>query len=111
MKNLRTNKLFIVLLIAVMMLTISTKVFATDTLVDPTQGSLQIEITKDEPSTSTQTPPTTQTPTTTPDTKTTTETKLPQTGDASDYAIFALIAVCVVVAIVAYKKVREYNKI
>lgn len=37
------------------------------------------------------------------------ETKLPQTGDASDYAIFMLIVVATVVAIYAYKKVREYN--
>ena len=36
-------------------------------------------------------------------------TSLPQTGDASDYAIFAVIAVAVVVAIYAYKKVRDYN--
>ena len=109
MKNLKTNKLLIVLLVAVMMLTICTKVFATDSLVDPTQGSQQIEITTDEPSTSTQTQ--TQTPTQTTETKTTTETKLPQTGDASDYVIFALVAVCIVVAVVAYKKVRDYNNI
>lgn len=37
------------------------------------------------------------------------ETTLPQTGDASDYAIFMLIVVATVVAIYAYKKVREYN--
>ena len=58
-------------------------------------------------------PTTTETPTTTttPTPTTTTETNLPQTGDASDYLIFAIVAVCIVVAIVAYKKVREYNNI
>lgn len=34
---------------------------------------------------------------------------LPQTGDASDYAIFLFIAVCAVVAIFAYKKYKNYN--
>lgn len=34
---------------------------------------------------------------------------LPQTGDASDYAIFILIVVAAVVAVYAYRKVREYN--
>ena len=37
------------------------------------------------------------------------ESNLPQTGDASDYAIFMLIIVSVVVAIYAYRKVKEYN--
>lgn len=109
MKNLKLRKVIIVLLVAVMALTISTKVFATDGIVNP------IDITTEKPDTSSQTPTTEQqtpTPTTSTDTKTETqETKLPQTGDASDYAIFALVAVCMVVAIVAYKKVREYNKI
>ena len=36
-------------------------------------------------------------------------TALPQTGDASDYAIFMLILVAAVVAVYAYKKVKEYN--
>jgi len=34
---------------------------------------------------------------------------LPQTGDASDYAIFMLIVVAIVVAVYAYRKVKEYN--
>ncbi len=34
---------------------------------------------------------------------------LPQTGDASDYAIFLFIAVCAVVAVFAYRKYRNYN--
>lgn len=35
-------------------------------------------------------------------------TNLPKTG-ANDYAIFAIIAVCAVSAIYAYKKIRDYN--
>ena len=34
---------------------------------------------------------------------------LPQTGDASDYAIFLFIAVCAVVGIYAYRNYRNYN--
>jgi uncharacterized repeat protein (TIGR02543 family)/LPXTG-motif cell wall-anchored protein len=37
------------------------------------------------------------------------DSSLPQTGDASDYAIFALIAVCAVVSIVAFIKTKKYN--
>ena len=36
-------------------------------------------------------------------------TDLPQTGDASDYAVFMLIVVSLIVAVIAYKKVRDYN--
>ena len=54
------------------------------------------------------TPTPTTTPTTTP-AKTTDDSSLPQTGDASDYAIFALIGVCAVVSIVAFVKTKKYN--
>ena len=36
-------------------------------------------------------------------------TSLPQTGDASDYAVFALIGVAAVAGIFAFKKARDYN--
>ena len=36
-------------------------------------------------------------------------TTLPQTGDASDYAIFAVIGLCIIIAVVAFKKARNYN--
>lgn len=36
-------------------------------------------------------------------------TNLPQTGDASDYIIFLFIAVCIVVAVYAYRKYKNYN--
>ena len=56
--------------------------------------------------------PTPATNTTTTPTTTTTpkdDSSLPQTGDAGDYAIFALIAVFVVVSIVALAKTKKYN--
>lgn len=115
MKNLKMKKIAIVLFAILIMLTISTKVFATsDELVNP------IQIYTDKPDTSTQqnvqeeqptnVAPTTEANTATTNT-TTTETKLPQTGDASDYAIFLLVAVSIIVSIYAYKKVRDYNNI
>lgn len=48
-------------------------------------------------------------PTTNAEVSTYTNTNLPQTGDASDYAVFLLIAVSIVIAVYAYKKVRDYN--
>lgn len=60
----------------------------------------------------TQNPSTQQTTNTTPvNTQGSTyqNTNLPQTGDASDYVIFLFIAVCVVVAVFAYRKYRNYN--
>ena len=66
--------------------------------------------------TTTNTTQNTQTPVVTTNTTTNTagstytnNQSLPQTGDASDYAIFALIAVCGIFAIYTFKKVRDYN--
>lgn len=111
------KEILVILMVVLILLTISTKVLATGT-----SGPITINITT--PATET---PTTETNTTTnvttnvttnrvaPTTTTNTtvsnyqNTTLPQTGDASDYAIFLLIAVAIVVAVYAYKKVREYN--
>ena len=108
MKNLKMKKIAIVLFAVLMMLTISSKVFATDDLVNPINILVNAE---EVPQTTTPAPTTTETPAPTTNTQTTTPTTLPQTGDASDYAIFLLVAVCVVVSIYAYKKVRDYNNI
>lgn len=107
MKNLKITKMIIVLLVAVVMLTVSTDVLATD-LVNPINILTNAE---QVPEVNTEVPaPTTnvETPATNADQN---QNTLPQTGDASDYAIFLLIGVCVVVSIYAYKKVREYNRI
>ena len=103
MKNLKITKMIIVLLVAVVMLTVSTDVLATD-LVNPINILTNAE---QVPEVNTEVPaPTTnvETPVTN-----TNQNTLPQTGDASDYAIFMLIVVAIVVAIYAYRKVKEYN--
>ncbi|MBP3255783.1 MAG: InlB B-repeat-containing protein [Clostridia bacterium] len=55
----------------------------------------------------TPTPTPTPTPAATPTTNQ--DSSLPQTGDASDYAIFALIGLCAVVSVVAFVKAKKYN--
>lgn len=116
MKKMSMKKeILIIMMVVLMLVTISTKVLATGT-----GGPISINITA--PTTNTTitdtntTAPTTNTTTNivTPATTNTTtsnyqNTTLPQTGDASDYAIFLLIAVAIVVAVYAYKKVRDYN--
>lgn len=119
MKRMSVKKEVLVMIMIVMaVLTISSKVLATGAGDNPIQIPL-INTTTDpatqQPTTNTETNTTAPTTNTvTPVTNTTgstyqNTTSLPQTGDASDYAIFLLIAVAVVVAIYAYKKVREYN--
>ena len=44
-------------------------------------------------------------------TDTSTENKLPQTGVAEDTTLFIFIAVCILSAIYAYKKVKDYRNI
>lgn len=102
MKNLKVNKIIMILMAIIMLMAISTKVLATsDDLVNPINILTNVEET---PQTNVEQP-------VTPITNNTVQNTLPQTGDASDYAVFLLIAVCVVVSIYAYKKVRDYNKI
>ncbi|MFR8104295.1 MAG: hypothetical protein ACLU8F_04345 [Clostridia bacterium] len=36
-------------------------------------------------------------------------TSLPKTGAASDFTIIALVVVCAVAAVYAYKKIKDYN--
>lgn len=107
------KEILVIMMVVLMLLTISTKVLATGT-----GGPISINIVA--PTTNTETTDTntittnTTTNIVTPTTTNTTvsnyqNTTLPQTGDASDYAIFLLIAVAIVVAVYAYKKVRDYN--
>lgn len=116
MKKISVKKeILTIVLILIAILAIGSKVFATGTSNSP----IQI------PTINTNTTPTDTTanettnvvsPTTNiiaPTTNTTgsiyQNTALPQTGDASDYAIFMLIVVAAIVAVYAYKKVRDYN--
>lgn len=121
MKKMSVKKeALVMIMIVIAMLTICTRVFATGTTDNPIQ--IPTINTTTDPSTQQPEPTTnaetnTVAPTTnivTPTTNTTgstyqNTTSLPQTGDASDYAIFLLIAVSIVIAVYAYKKVREYN--
>lgn len=115
MKKLSVKKeILIVMMIVIMLLAISSKVLATGTENSPIQIPT-INTTTSAVDTNTTTNTTTNVianaiaPTTNTTASTYQNTTLPQTGDASDYAIFLLIAVAVVIAVYAYKKVRDYN--
>lgn len=115
MKNLKIVKLIVVLLVALIVMSISTSVSALNLdLDDPTKGDgnsvLDPDIYDEYPEGEEDKKPTTTPPTTTPSTPST-EEKLPQTGDASDYAIFLLIGLFAVVSIYAYRKAKNYNNI
>ena len=121
------NEILIVLFITLVIVAISTRVFASSPIQIPTINTNTNSVDTNTVTTTTNTtvqPTNTTTspisvvPTTNTTTPVTTNTtvstyqdtsSLPQTGDASDYAIFALIAVSIVVAVYAYKKVRDYN--
>ena len=125
MKKVNVKKeILVVLLIVAIMVAISGSVFATGQINIPginTDANAVTEtntITINTINTNTTTNTVVNTAVITPVTTNTTtntqgsqytNTSLPQTGDASDYAIFAVIAVAIVVAIYAYKKVRDYN--
>lgn len=119
MKKMSVKKeILTIVMIVVAVLAISSQVLATGTSDSPIQiptintgtNSVDTNTTTNEvtnvvvPTTNTVTPTTNTTGSTYQNT-----TTLPQTGDASDYAIFMLIVVAVVVAIYAYRKVKEYN--
>ncbi len=115
MKKMSIKKeILIIVMVVLMLAVVSTKVLATGN-----GGPISINIIapSTEANTTTNTTTNTATNTTTnvvaPVTTNTVSnyqnTTLPQTGDASDYAIFALIAVAIGVAAYAYKKVQDYN--
>ena len=105
MKKVNVKKeIFVVLLIAVIIIAISSKVFATGTSGAPVQiPGLNTDANATVEPTANTTKPTNTAGSAYQN------TTLPQTGDASDYAIFAVIAVAAIVAIYAYIKVRNYN--
>lgn len=117
MKKINVKKeILTIIMVVVAVLTISSHVFATGS------GPIQIDIPQVNTTTNETVPDISGNQTTnqqitnvvTPATNVTgstyqNQTSLPQTGDASDYAIFMIIVVAVVVAIYAYRKVREYN--
>ncbi len=107
------REVLIIMMIVVSLIVISTRVLATNGPVQiPVDGQEETGGT-DGQETPNPTPDTTPTPTTPNETADANQNNgnLPQTGDASDYAIFMLIVVAIVVAVYAYKKVRDYNNI
>lgn len=111
MEKLKNAKMIIVLLVALIMICVSTSVSALDILDDPTEGDgvQNAIVMPDYPEDEGEGTPEPSTPST-PTTPTEGE-KLPQTGDASDYAIFLLIGLFAVISIYAYRKVKDYNRI
>ena len=132
MKNLKISKIILVVLLVAAMLSVCTRVFALDTLDIETSygdtnsesglGGLVLEptntTTETKTNTTTETKTNTTTNTTAPTAQTpvatktgTDESKLPNTGDAEDFIVFALVAVFIIVSFVAYKKMKEYKNI
>lgn len=120
MKKMSVKKeILTIALIIVGFLAIGSQVLATGTSDSPIQipaintttNVVDTNTTVNEVTTVNVVTPTTNvvTPTTNTTGSTYENTTLPQTGDASDYAIFMLILVAAVIAVYAYKKVREYN--
>lgn len=118
MKKMSVKKeILTITLIIIAILAIGSKVLATGTSDSPIQ--IPTINTNTTPVTDTNTTINTTTNAITPTTNvmaitnttvsTYQNTALPQTGDASDYAIFMLIVVAAIVAVYAYKKVRDYN--
>lgn len=120
MKKELTKKIIMIMMIVMLLVLATSQVFATGSPIQiPGLGTDANATTNTITNTAanTQTPViNTQTPTITTNTVTNTagstytnNTNLPQTGDASDYAIFALIIVFGVFAVYTFKKVRDYN--
>ena len=118
MKKMSVKKeILTIALILVAILTIGSKELATGTSDSPIQiptintNTTSVDTNTTANETTNVVAPTTNiiAPTTNTTGSTYQNTALPQTGDASDYAIFMLIVIAVIVAIYAYKKVRDYN--
>ena len=114
------REILVIMMIIVAVLLISSKVLATGTSGGPIQiptVDATTNPTPDPNSTNTTQTNVIQTNTITPIAPTTNTTgsnyqnttSLPQTGDASDYAIFLLIMVAILIAVYAYQKVKQYN--
>lgn len=113
MKRMSVKKeILTIILIIVAVIAIGSKVLATNSPIQiPIVNTNTTDTTTTNVTTNTTTNATTNvvTPTTNTTGSNYQNTTLPQTGDASDYAIFLLIVVAAIVAVYAYKKVRDYN--
>lgn len=122
MKNSNVRKIVLTLILTIILTMITLNIYATGTSNNPLLpnipsinggNSVENSNTTDNPSGTTGNliPPATTNTTTNSISNGTNNTKLPQTGDASDYAIFMLIIVAILVAVYAYKKARDYKNI
>lgn len=123
MKKSNLRKITLVLILTIILTMVTLNVYATGTSDNPLVPTIPSinggnnngnnSNTIENPSDNTNLiPPTTTTNTTTNTISNyTNNTSLPQTGDASDYAIFMLIAVAILIAVYAYKKSRDYKNI
>lgn len=106
MKNMKLVKLVITLMVLVTMVFAISGVYAED----GNMPQIQINLNQTEETTNNVENTVNETPVVIAPTNTETGSeKLPQTGDAGDYVIYALIAVGVVTAVYAFKKVKNYN--
>lgn len=108
MKKLSVKKLLVLFTLFVVVVMFATRVEATG-VINPLNlqngGTTTNTVTTNTTTTNT----TTNTVTTNTVGSTYQGTNLPQTGDASDYAIFLFITVCVIVAVYAYRRYKTYN--
>ena len=110
------SEILMIIMIVIAILAISSQVFATAASPDQIP-EINTHTTDTNTTTTNEIANVTTNIVITPTTNTTTNTTgstyenttLPQTGDASDYAIFMLIVVAVIVAVYAYRKVGQYN--
>lgn len=106
------NLLIALTIIVTLLLVVSNSAYAAGEILNPFQVNQTSDngtTTTNTVTTNTVTTNTTTVNTVTANTTTSTNTNLPQTGDASDYIIFTFIAIASVVAIYAYRKVKNYN--
>ena len=108
MKKVNVRKSIVIIALVAIVLLVASNVYATGTvspinIISTTQQTNEVATNQTTNTTTNIVAPTNT------QVSTYTNTNLPQTGDASDYAVFLLIAVSIVIAIYAYKKVRDYN--
>ena len=109
MRKLSVKKLLVLFILIAVVALFTTSVQATGAI-----NPLNLQTPSSTTTTNTVKPTNTVTPTNTVATANTAgstyqNTNLPQTGDASDYAIFTIIALSIVVAIYGYRKYVHYN--
>lgn len=111
MKNKKIMLVFIAMIILVM--AVAPIVNASDSnplnIIDETESNNETTNTNNETTVNNETPVVNNEPNT--ENTNTTDNTLPQTGVAEDTTLFVFIAICLVSAIYAYTKIRNYKNI